>query len=90
MLLGNGFKTFFIKSNPIFNNDPKSLLKNPPDCPNLYNWVFDAFILADELFAKALWSFQIYALVNSNFCVKLFSSLGSPTTFHKIFKLSSV
>ena len=54
MLLGNGFKTFFIKSNPDFNNGSKSLPKTPPDCPILCNWFFDEFILADELFAKAL------------------------------------
>ena len=34
-LLGNGFNTFLIKGNPIFNNGPESLPKNPPDCPIL-------------------------------------------------------
>ena len=51
-ILGNGFITFFIKRNPVFSNDPKRQLKNPPDCPILYNLVFDNFILAKELFAK--------------------------------------
>ena len=44
-------------------------------------WVFDNFILAEELFAKALWSFETCALVKNNLYSKLFSSLESPTTF---------
>ena len=48
-LLSNGFITFSIIDNPAFNNSPKSQLKNPP---NLCNWVFDNFVLAEELFAK--------------------------------------
>ena len=36
-LLANGLSKFFNKSNPIFSNGPKSILKNPPDCPNLCN-----------------------------------------------------
>ena len=39
---------------------------------------FDNFILADELFGKALRSFETCALVNNNLCGKLFSSLESP------------
>ena len=46
-LLANGFTTFFIKGNPVLSNGLKSLPENPPDCPNLYNWVFDNFILAE-------------------------------------------
>ena len=46
-LLANGFTTFFIKDNPVLSNGLKSLPENPPDCPNLYNWVFDNFILAE-------------------------------------------
>ena len=34
-LLANGFNTFFIQSNPVFSTGPKSLPKNPPDCPIL-------------------------------------------------------
>ena len=48
-LLSNGFITFSIIDNPAFNNSPKSQLKNPP---NLCNWVFDNFVLAEKLFAK--------------------------------------
>ena len=55
--LANGLSTIFIKSNPVFNNGPKALPKSLPDCPILCNWDFDNFIFADELFAKALWSF---------------------------------
>ena len=53
-LLDNGLGTFPIKVKPAFNNDLKSLPKNPPDCPILCNLVFDDFILAEEPFAKAL------------------------------------
>ena len=80
-LLANGLSTFPIKGNPVFSNGPKSLPKNPPDCPILCNWVFDNFILAEELFAKALRNFQTCVLVHKNLCEKLFSSLESPTTF---------
>ena len=48
-LLANCLSTFPIKGNLGFTNSPKSLPKNPPDCPVLCNWVFDNFILADEL-----------------------------------------
>ena len=56
-LLASGLSTFFVKGNPVFSYGPKSLNKNPHDCPILCNWVFDNFILAEELFAKALRSF---------------------------------
>ena len=52
-LLANGLSTFFINGKPILNNAPKSLPKNPPDCTTLCNWVFNNFILADELFAAS-------------------------------------
>ena len=71
-LLASGLSTFFVKDNPVFSNGPKSLSKNPPDCPTLWNWVFDSFILARELFAKALQSFESCVLLNNNFCGKLF------------------
>ena len=35
-----------------------SLPKNPPDFPILCNWIFDDFVLADELFANALQSLE--------------------------------
>ena len=36
-LLAYGLSTFPIKVNPVFSNGPKSLPKNPPDIPILYN-----------------------------------------------------
>ena len=45
--------TFPIKGNPTFSNIPKSLPKNPLDCPILCNCVFHNFILADEAFVKS-------------------------------------
>ena len=73
-LSANGFITFPIKGNPVFSSDPKSLPKNPPDCPILCNWVFDNFILTEELFAKALQGFETCVLVYNNLRGKLFSS----------------
>ena len=34
-LLANVLGTLPIKCNPLNNNDPKTLLKTPPDCPIL-------------------------------------------------------
>ena len=47
------------------------------------------FILAEELFAKALRSFETYKLYvyNNNSCGNLFSLLESPTTFDESFKV---
>ena len=83
MLLANGLSTFPIKGNPAFSNGSKVYLKI---LLILYDGVFNNFILTEELFAKALRSFEICVLVNNN----LFSSLESPTTFDEIFKLFSV
>ena len=90
MVLANGLSTFPIKGNPFFNNGSKSLPKNSPDCPILCNWVFNNFILAEELFSKALRSFETYVLVNNNLCGKLFSLLESPATLDESFKVASV
>ena len=38
-LLANALSTFPINHNPVFINGPKSLPKNPPDCPILCNCV---------------------------------------------------
>ena len=51
---------------------------------------FNHFTLAEELFAKALWSLGTCVLVNNNLCGKLFSSLESPATFDEEFKVTSV
>ena len=85
-LSANGQSTFFIKGKPGFSNGPKT----PPDCPILCNWVFDNFILADELFAKAFWSLKTCVLVNNNLCGKLYSSLELPIAFDERFKVPSV
>ena len=90
ILLASGLSTFFIKGNPVFSNGPKSLPKNPSYYLNLCNWVFDNFILAEELFAKVLQSLETCVLVNSNLCRKLFLSLESPTTSDESFKVISV
>ena len=50
-LSANGSSIFFIKGKTAFSNGPKSLPKNPTDCPILCNWVFDNFILPDKLFS---------------------------------------
>ena len=88
--LANSLSIFLIKGNPVFSNRPKSLPENPPDCSILFSWVFDNFTLADKPLAKALRSFETYALVNKNLWGKPFSSLELPTTFDKIFKVTSV
>ena len=58
MLLANGLSTFPIKGNAVFRNGHKSLLKIPL-IVLFYVIVFDNFILVEELFAKALRSFEI-------------------------------
>ena len=89
MLLANGFSIFPIKDNPFLKNVPKSLSKNPCDSRFLCNWAFESFILAEELFAKVLRSFEIYVLVNNILGGKLFSSLDSPITTDERCKVSS-
>ena len=64
--------------------------KNLSNCSILDRWGFDNFILADELFAKALWSLETLVPVNSNLCGKLVPSLESPITFDEIFKVTSI
>ena len=46
-------------------------ITTPPDCIMLDKWVFENFILADELFAKALRIFETSASVSNNLCEKL-------------------
>ena len=89
-LLSNNLSTFPIRGNTVFSNGPKSLPRNPPDCPILNSWVSDNFILAEELFGKALQSLETCALVTKNVWGKLFSSLESPKIFDGFFKVTSV
>ena len=70
-LLVSGLSTFFIKGKPVFINGPKIIPINSPYCPILWNLVFDNFILADELFLKALQSLETCLLVNDDLWGKL-------------------
>ena len=89
--LANGLSTIFIKGKRGFINDPPKILsRNPPDCPILNSWVFDNFILTDELSAEVLQKLKSCVLVNYDLCRKLASSPDSPITFDKRFKLISV
>ena len=69
---------FPIKGNPVFNNSPKRLPKNPLDCSIFLlflldcNWVFDNFILAEELFAKTLQSLETGVLVKKTYVENYF------------------
>ena len=66
-LLANDLNTFIIKGSSVFSsNGPKSLPKNPLGWTILCNWVFDNCILPEELFSKALQSFETCVLVNNN------------------------
>ena len=59
--MANGLSEF-----PDISSVPKSLPKNPPDWPITCNWAFDNFILAKELFAKALRNLETCVLVKNN------------------------
>ena len=89
-LLANGVSIYLIKGKSVFSNSPTRLTRNPTDCPIFCNWVFDNFKLVEELFAKAWRRLEIYALVNSNLCGKLFSSLELTTTFDESYSVTSV
>ena len=41
MLLADGLSAFFIQGKPVFSNGTRNLPRILPDCPILYNWVFD-------------------------------------------------
>ena len=62
--LGNGLRTFPIKSNLFFINGLKSLPGNSRACCILYNCVFENFRkLAAELFLRTLQSFETHVLI---------------------------
>ena len=90
ILLANGFSTFSIKDKSVFNNAPRSLPKNSPDCPILYNWVFDNFISANELLENVLGNLETYLLIKNDLCGNLISSLELPITFDERFKVTLV
>ena len=83
-LLAYGLSTSIIKGKPVFSSGRACLPKNAFDY-SCSNWVFDNFILAEELFAKTLQSFKTCVLVNNNLCGTLFSSLESTATFDQSF-----
>ena len=56
------------------------VLRTLPKRTILSSWVFDNFILADELFAKALWSLKTCLSVSNNLCRKLVSFVESQTS----------
>ena len=65
-LLANCLSTFFVKGLPFFR-----VSRNlSADCTILDGWVFDNFIIAYELVAKALRSFGTCLLVANNLCIK--------------------
>ena len=88
--LGNGIRPFFIKDTTVYSNGQRSLPRNPIGCTILSSWVFDKFILLDELFAKYLRSFETCVLVNNNLCEELVSLLELQITFDERFKITSV
>ena len=71
MVLANGLSSFFINGKPVFSDGPKSLPRSPSDCNILDRWVFDHFILADELFAKPLRNLETFLSVNNNIMNKI-------------------
>ena len=89
-ILANGWSTFPFTGNPVFDNGPISLPKNPPDCPILCNWIFVIFILAKGLFGKALQSLEYCVLVNNNSWRQLFLSLESFRIFDERFRVTPV
>ena len=90
MVLVNGLDNFFTKGKPAFSNDIKSLPRNLSHCTILDNWVFDNFILTDELFAETLQSLGTYVLDNNNLCEKLVSWVELSITFGERFKVTLV
>ena len=81
---------FSLKRTQSLVMNQKIYLEIPHDCLVLCNWIFDYFISAAELFAKALQIFKACVLVNNNACEKLFSTLESSTTFDESSKITSV
>ena len=74
---------------PTFING-SGLPRSTSDYTILGNWVFDNFILADELFPKTLQNPETYISVNKSLCGKLVSSLESPITFDEKLKVVSL
>ena len=73
----------------VLNIDPAKLPTNL-SCPILGSWVFDNFILSDELLAKAWKIFKTCVSVNNNLCGTLVWALESQITFYERFKVTTV
>ena len=71
----------------MFSNGPSNLIRDPPDCIILDNWVFDYLISVDKWFAKPLRRFVTCLLVNNNLWGKLVSL--SPIIFDDSLKTTS-
>ena len=69
----------------VFSNYPKSLPKNLPDCPILYNWAFDNLFISWWSICASFTKPRNFVLVNDNLWGKLISSLELPITFDEIF-----
>ena len=65
-------------------------MEKDQDCIIWDSWIFDHFILADELFVKLLRILETCVSVNDNLCGKLVSPLESPITFNERFQGTSV
>ena len=88
-LLANGVSTFLIIGKLTFTNGSRNTSRNT-GCTILDSWVFDNFILADKLFAKA-WRNVSNDLCNSNnSCGKLVSLLESPIILDEHFRVTSI
>ena len=74
-LLANGVITLFIKGNPVFSNEPRSLPTNTPDCIILDNGVFNNLISVNDFFGNSIRRFSTCLLVNDNLWGKLISPL---------------
>ena len=61
----NCWSKFFINDKSDFSNGARSLPRNSPDFTILYSCVFDNFILAGKLFAKALQRFETCQFVSN-------------------------
>ena len=80
-LLANSLITFFFNGSHVFNNGPRSIPRNPPDCIILDNLLFESLVSVDKLFVKALQRFATCVLVNNNSYRKLILSSELPIIF---------
>ena len=80
------FSDFILLDSISVNKVPR----NPPNYTVLDNWVFNNFILSDELFAKVLQSPETCLSLSNNLCGKLVSSLESPVTSDGRFRVTWV